>query len=254
MNIPCKSLMRITVIAGGLAAATAAQAHYPWLMASSFAPAEGRAATVYPSWGHAFPFEGFMASDRVGSIEIVSPDGKKTALEASGAGYATPELAAGTYVVLGSQKGGFHTRTKQGSKRQSKEGLSDVIRCSYSSNNMKTILNVGKGNGAVDQRFDQPLEIVPLSNPAELGTGDYMDVQITMRGEPYSGMVFATYAGFSTEGAYAYTVEADNQGKASIRILHPGQWLVRAKVEQPYPDQAVCDVESYTTTLTFAVR
>ncbi len=255
MNIPCKSLMRIAMIAGGLTAAATAHAHYPWLMASSFTPAEGRAATVYPAWGHAFPFEGFMASDRVGSVEIVSPDGKKTALEASGAsGYITPELRQGIHVVLASQKSGFFTRTKQGSKRQSKEGLSDVIACSYSSNNMKAILNVGQGKGAMDRQFGQPLEIVPLSNPADLKVGDYMDVKITVRGEPYGGMVFASYAGFSTVGAYAYTVEADDQGKASIRILHPGQWLVRAKVEQPYPDAAVCDVEAYTTTLTFAIR
>lgn len=253
MNIPCKPLMQIAIIAGGLAAATA-HAHYPWLMASSFSPPEGRAATVYLAWGHHFPFEGFMAGDRAGSVEIVSPDGKKTALEPNGAaGYATPELQQGTYVVLASQKGGYFTRTKQGSKRQSKEGLSDVIACSYSSNNMKAILNVGQGSVA-DRQFDQPLEIVPLSNPAELKAGDYMDVKITMRGEPYGGMVFATYAGFSTEGAYAYTVEPDNQGKASIRILHPGQWLIRAKVEQPFKDPKVCDVESYTTTLTFAVR
>lgn len=254
MNISCKSLMRVTMIAGGLAAAATAQAHYPWLMASDFTPAEGRTANVFLAWGHAFPFEGFMTEDRVGSVEIVSPDGKRSALAASGAGYATPELKEGGYVVLASQKSSFYTRTKQGSKRQSKEGLNDVIRCSYSSNNMKAILTVGgEDDGKIGESFGQPLEIIPLSDPSELQVGDYMDVKITLRNEPYSGMVYATYAGFSTEGAYAYTVEADD-GKASIRILHPGQWLVRAKAEQAYPDPKVCDIESYTTTLTFAVR
>lgn len=256
-QIACKRLLQMAVAGGVLFGAAGAHAHYPWLMASSFAPPEGRQATAYIAWGHAFPFESFMAADRIESVEIVSPDGKRTALSVNGTpGHETPELEGGTYVLLASQQGGFYTRTRQGSKRQSKEGLSGVIKCSFSSNNMKAVLNVGgkSGGDALGGSYDQALEIVPLKDPSTLGVGDYMDVRITLRGEPYGGMVYATYAGFSTEGAYAYTVEPRDDGTASIRILHPGQWLVRAKVEQPYPDPSVCDVESYTTTLTFGIR
>lgn len=247
--------IRTALFAGAaLFASSSAMAHYPWLMSSNFSPSADQAANIYLAWGHNFPLEGFMPKERVDQISLIKPDGKRVDLEATETGYVTPKLTPGVNLVLASQKGGFFTRTREGSKRQSKEGLKDVIRCSYSSNNMKSILNVGKGGDGLDRATGQPLEIIPLSNPADLKPGDRMNVKITMRGEPYGGMVYATYAGFSTEGAYAYTVEADNEGKASIRMMHPGQWLVRAKVEQEYPDRAVCDVESYTTTLTFAVR
>jgi uncharacterized GH25 family protein len=247
-------LLPIGVAIGALGA-TPAEAHFPWLMPSNYHPAEGKSADVYLSYGHHFPFEGFLAGDRIDSVEIVDPAGKHAPLKSDGSGaYATPRLAEGAYVVLASQKGGFFTRTRNGNKRQSKEGLSDVIGCSYSSNTMKAVLNVGSGNGALETKFGQPLEIVPLSNPAALKVGDFMDVQVLMKGEPYDGMVFATYAGFSAEGAYAYAVEADNQGKASIRILNPGQWLVYANAKRPYKDAKVCDLESYTATLTFGIR
>lgn len=240
-----------------LASTTAAHAHYPWLMASHFAADQGRSINAYVSYGHSFPIEGFLPNDRVGKIEMVGPDGQRHDLTArSDVGYATPVLdAAGSYVLLATQNSGFYTRTNRGAKGQSKEGLDGVISCSYYSNNMKSIVTVGNGDaGQLDKRHDQVLEIVPLSDPAGLRVGDFMDVQVFLRNEPYSGMVFATYAGFSSEGAYAYTIAADNEGKASIRMLQPGKWLVRANVRQPYPDTDVCDIEAYTTTLTFQVR
>ncbi len=240
-----------------LLSAAAAHAHYPWLMSSHYSPQAGSKATAYVGWGHVFPLEGFMPADRLGGIRLIGPGGAELPLEAKAdVGYLTPDLKdTGSYVLLATQASSYFTRTTQGNRRQSKEGLDGVLSCSYSSNNMKAILTVGKdGKSQAGKRHGQVLEIVPLSNPADLRVGDFMDVQIFVRDEPYSGMVFATYGGFSNEGAYAYTIEADNEGKASIRMLHPGKWLVRANVRQPYPDSKVCDVESYTTTLTFQVR
>lgn len=241
-----------------LLSSAAAQAHYPWLMASNYTPPVGSSMTAFIGWGHSFPLEGFMPNDRLADIALVGPDGKKLALDPKAdVGYATEELkAAGSYVLLATQSSSFFTRTTQGNRRQSKEGLDGVLGCSYSSNNMKAILSVGgdKEMGQAGKRHGQILEIVPLSNPVKLRVGDFMDVQVFVRDQPYEGMVFATYAGFSNEGAYAYAIEADNEGKASIRILHPGKWLIRTNVRQPYPDTKVCDVESYTTTLTFQVR
>lgn len=250
-----KSLLGAGLVCGMMMAASATQAHYPWLMASSYTPNEGRSATAYIGWGHNFPFEGFLAKDRIQGVEIILPDGKRQPLEAGdGNGYTTTSLKAGTHVLLASQTGGYRTRTTEGAKREPKQGLSGIIECRFSTNSMKSILTVGNGDGPYSTSFNQPLEIIPLSNPAELKIGDYMDVQVLVRDEPYEGMVFATYGDFSSEGAYAYTVEADNEGKASIRILHTGNWLVRTTVRQPYPDPEVCDVESYTTTLTFSIR
>ena len=101
---------------------------------------------------------------------------------------------------------------------------------------------------------DVRMEIIPLSNPAELNVGDYLPVKILYRGAPYDGTVYSTYEGFSTEGAYAYTIDTNERDIANIRLLDRGRWLIYARVEQDYPDPNVCDVEAFTSTLTFSIR
>ncbi|MGE0289611.1 MAG: DUF4198 domain-containing protein [Acetobacteraceae bacterium] len=251
-----KTLFQTGAAAGLLLGAATSHAHFPWVMATDYTPSPDKAATVYLGWGHSFPLAGFMAEDRVGTLELVSPDGSRSGLEKKDAGYATPELkTAGAYVLLAAQKGGFYTRTKSGNKRQSKEGLSDIIKCSFSSNTMKAVFNVGAGAGDVSKRFEHPLEIIPLDNPGNLGVNDHFKVQVLLHGKPYDGMIYATYAGFSNEeNTFAYAVGTDDDGTASIRILSTGTWLIKANAEQPYPDTKVCDVESYTSTFTFGIQ
>lgn len=251
-----KHLLQAGCAAGLLFTAAASHAHFPWVMVPDYTPPQGKAATAYLGWGHSFPLSGFMAEDRVGSLELVKPDGTRATLVKKDVGYETPELsAAGAYTLLASQKGGFYTRTKSGNKRQSKEGLSDVIKCSYSSNTMKAVFNVGTGKGGHSQEFGHPLEIIPLVNPADLKVNDRLEVQVLLHGKPYDGMLYATYSGFSNEeSTFAYAVGTDDAGKASIRILAPGTWLVKASAEQPYPDPKVCDVESYTSAFTFGIQ
>ncbi|MBK8162243.1 MAG: DUF4198 domain-containing protein [Gammaproteobacteria bacterium] len=251
-----KHLLQAGFTAGALFYATVSHAHFPWVMVTDYTAEQDKAATAYLGWGHSFPVAGFMAEDRIGTLELVSPDGSRGGLDKKDAGYATPELkTAGAYVLLASQKGGFYTRTKSGNKRQSKEGLSDIIKCSFSSNTMKAVFNVGAGDGDVSKRFDHPLEIIPLDNPGNLRVNDHLKVQVLLHGKPYDGMIYATYAGFSNEeNTFAYAVGTDDDGTASIRILSTGTWLIKANAEQPYPDTKVCDVESYTSTFTFGIQ
>ena len=85
--------------------------------------------------------------------------------------------------------------------------------------------------------------------------GGYMPVQVLFKGKPFSGNLFATYAGFSTEkSTFAYATRTDKKGRAKIRILTPGVWMIKAGHEQAYPDDKICDVESYIATLTFEVN
>lgn len=251
-----KHFVRTATTAGLLFSAAAAYAHFPWVSVPDYSLKQDKTSPVYVISGHSFPVDVPIEADRLGSLELVNPDGSRSGLEQKGAIYMTPELkAAGTYVLLATQKNSFYTRTKDGGKRQSKEGLSDVIKCSYSAKTMKAVLNVGAGDGALSNRFDHPLEIIPLNNPAKLSVNDYLDVQVLLHGKPYDGMLFATYAGFSNEeNTYAYAVATNEEGKASIRILSTGSWLVKTNIEQPYKDPKVCDVESYTATLTFGIQ
>lgn len=251
-----KRNLQIGISTGLLLTAASAHAHFPWVAVPDYSLATNKTSPVHIMTGHSFPLDSILEEDRLGSLELVHPDGSRSGLEKSGAMYMTPELkGGGAYVLLATQKSSFYTRTKSGGKRQSKEGLSDVIKCSYSARTMKAVLNVGAGDGMLSSTFDQPLEIIPLTNPVRLRVNDYLDVQVLLHWKPYNGMVYATYSGFSPEEhTYAYAVTTNDEGKASIRILATGAWLVRANVEQPYPDTRICDVESYNATLTFGIQ
>ena len=244
-------------IAGSFLFASAVQAHFPWLAIPAFTPAEGKKVPIFFIYGHTFPIDTFLRKDRIVGLDMIMPDGTKTALEMNESGYFdSPKLLSeGSYVFLGSQKDLFWTRTKNGNKSKSKEGLTDVITCTHFTNSMKSILNVGSGNGDIEKVYGQPLEIIPLKNPADLKIGDYMDIQVILRGEPYNGLVFATYAGFGGSNVYAYTTTTDNEGKASIRMLSNGPWLIKVKAENhPYPDSKICDLEGHFSTLTFGIQ
>ncbi|MCC6302787.1 MAG: DUF4198 domain-containing protein [Gammaproteobacteria bacterium] len=251
-----KHLMQTGIAGGLLLTAASAYAHFPWISVPDYSLKQGKSSPVYVISGHSFPVDVPMAADRLDSLELVGPDGNRAKVEQKGTIYATPELkTSGTYLLVGTQKNAFFTRTKDGGKRQSKEGLKDVIKCAYSAKTMKAILSTGAGDGSLSNTFGHPLEIIPLNNPATLKVNDSLDVQVLLHGKPYDGMVFATYSGFSNEeNTYAYAVATDEEGKASIRLLSTGSWLVKASVEQPYPDPKVCDVESYSSTLTFGVQ
>lgn len=251
-----KHLIQTGVAGGLLLTAASAYAHFPWISVPDYSLKQGKSSPVYVISGHSFPVDVPMEADRLDSLELVGPDGSRVKVEQKGAIYATPALkSSGTYLLVGAQKSGFFTRTKEGGKRQSKEGLRDVIKCAYSAKTMKAAFDTGAGDGALSNKFDQPLEIIPLTNPSGLKVNDFLDIQVLLHGKPYDGMVFATYSGFSSEeNTYAYAVATDEEGKASIRILSTGGWLVKANIEQPYADPKVCDVESYTATLTFGIQ
>lgn len=255
-----KKITIITVLYLGLVSlfCTQAQAHFPWINVDNYSPDTGDSVLMTIGWGHHYPLGGFLKKDDLESMSIVDPDGRKEAVTSLSNLEFRPESnfsKPGAYLIVAKRKTGFYTKTTQGGKRQSKEGLRNVIKCSRSQMCMKAIVNVGDGLGKLDLKVGHPLEIIPLTNPAELKAGDYLEVQVLWHGKPYNDRIFATYMGFSTEkDVFAYTSKTDRQGMGRIRILQPGIWLIKAEHQQPYPDQDVCDVESFVATLTLEVK
>jgi len=235
-----------------------AQAHFPWVNLADYTPVTGKTMKMTIGWGHNYPLGGFLKNEDLEDIFILDPDGGKTDVaSASKLEFQTKESLTrpGAYIIAAKRKTGFYTKTTEGGRRQNKKGLKNVIRCSHSQMCAKAVVNVGDGKGRVDARVGHPLEIIPLKNPVELKAGDYLPVQVLLHGKPYNDKIFATYMGFSTDkDVFAYTSKTDRQGRARIRILQPGVWLIKAEHTQPYPDQDVCDVESFIATLTLEVQ
>lgn len=244
----------------GLFAAAEAQAHFNWINLASYSLKTGQAAAVNVASGHAYPLGGFLKHEDLENISLTDQAGQKIKLIPENVIELKSEEvlnSPGTYLVAAKRKAGFYTRTAEGGKRQSKEGLSNVILCSESNTGMKSLLTVGGEPGveALKAEFGHPLEIIPLANPGSLKAGDYFPVKALLNGKPYKGRIFATYMGFSTEDdVYAYAVSTNDEGEGKIRILQPGIWLVKAEHKEPYPDQNICDVKSYTATLTMEIK
>jgi len=93
-----------------------------------------------------------------------------------------------------------------------------------------------------------------LTNPSEVKAGDYFRFKLLYQGKPIAEYINATYVGFSTENAWAYSTRTDNRGVGDIKILTAGIWVIKANLKAPYPDSEEADEYSYTTSLTFEVR
>jgi len=233
-----------------------ASAHYPWLLVDKPNPAPGSRVILTAGWGHHFPQDSLLKTRELAKLTILAPDGQEVAATPrSATSFASaPLVRPGVYLVAASRKPGFYTKTTEGGRRQSKQGLKNVVVCYHSRMTMKTILMVGEGEGRVDQRFGHPLEIIPQAEPAAVGVGGKLMVQVLLNNQPYQGEIQATWAGFSPDkNRFAFATATDREGRAMIPLSHPGLWLVKVDHRQPYPDPEECDQEVAVATLTFLV-
>ncbi len=236
-----------------------ASGHYPWVNADGYSLHTGESPKINIGYGHGYPLGSFLQEEDLEDILLLDPAGKKFPLKAANVIEYEPEEALsepGIYTVAAQRKATFYTKTTDGWKKQTKEGLDNVLRCSRSHKSTKGLLMVDAQDAAASKaELGHPLEIILQANPASLRAGDYLPVQLLLRGKPYQGKIFATYMGFSTEkDVFAYTAKTDKEGMGKIRILQPGVWLIKAEYEEPYPDQKVCDVESFSATLTLEIQ
>jgi uncharacterized GH25 family protein len=250
-------LVGFTVMTLLLTGVFSAQAHFPWINLEDSSLSTGRNVKWTIGWGHRFPVAGLMNKSAVGEMFVIGPDGGKITAESvnelqfqSSEGLSAP----GAYIVAVSRAAGFYTKTTEGSKRQSKKGLENVLSCSYSNSYMKAIANVGGEAGPVDAPAGHEMEIIPLVNPATLKVGDFLPFKAVLKGKPYKGDFSATYAGFSPENnVFAYSSSTNAEGHGKIKILSSGAWLITMTVKEPFADPEECDVQSFRASLTFDV-
>lgn len=235
-----------------MAAAAAAHAHQPWVLADDARVEAGATTPVRVFFGHAFPDAELMAPARLHRARIARPSGAVGALEfAGGNPFATPPLdEAGTWVLGVEQARGYWTKTPDGGRPLPRSEVSEAVRCSYSGNAAKTLMRVGDGEAsAADRALGHRLEILPDADPTRLAAGDSLSVRVRFDGAPHAGPLMAFHAD-SGETPYA-TLETDRAGRAEVALTGRGPWMLLAGAERPYPDPSVCDVEAFHASLTF---
>ena len=145
----------------------------------------------------------------------------------------TPKDTSGAVILAAIKDGETWSITNEGGKTGARKDLEaqglKVIRATKNDKYVKAIYNTSHEDTKFSQVVGHPLEIIPITNPADAKVGEYFHVKILLNGQPYTGPVWATYDGFVTEyeNTYAYYTEAEN-GIAHVKITAPGWWGIRA--------------------------
>ena len=135
-----------------------ASAHFMWINAGDYTPSTERPVKLTIGWGHAFasPVGSVLHKQKgLDKIYMLDPNGRKLKIEPVNEidfKVEGPLKKEGAYLVVAKRKEGFRTKTTEGTKRQSKKGLKNVIQCSYSGGYAKAIVDVGKGGGEILSR------------------------------------------------------------------------------------------------------
>ena len=262
----------LVTIFGVVFSVSAVYACHPWINANKYRLEEGNTLRFHFALGHNYPFgHSFYDNAEMEHLYMLSPEGKRCEIgqrtykgKLSMVQFESrDELKKGTYLVVMESKPHFLAKTTKGYRYKSKAELKDkeiIGKVKFSQNLCKAIASVGQGGGeGCSKILGHGLEIVPLKDPNELRTNDFLPIQILHNGKPLkeSVKVYATYIGFSNDtDVFAYTcwASASREGKAKIRILQPGIWMVFVSHKFPYPDSKLADVYSYQSTLTFEVK
>lgn len=143
----------------------------------------------------------------------------------------------GCFLVTGERAAQIWASTPQGTRRVGREapGATNVRLIEKIS---KAVINASPGDTGCLRPIGDRLEIVALTNPAEVRPGQEVAVQVLYNGKPLTVPVYATYDGFSgEENTYAYYTEGRPDGTARVKITQPGLWMIRA--EQATADRTV---------------
>lgn len=92
----------------------------------------------------------------------------------------------------------------------------------------KTLLNPATDDALYKKNLGQELEIILLSNPADIKGEGELKIQTFLHGKPAKTSLGVTYDGYSKEeDTYLTETETDAEGLATVKITKPGLWMLR---------------------------
>ena len=117
----------------------------------------------------------------------------------------------------------------------------------------KTMLNPAANDGLYKKVLGHDLEIVLLTNPAEIKAGDDIKAEVLLNGKPVKAPLGLTYDGYSAEqDAYMAKAETGADGMASFKVTKPGLWMLRTEVTEKLTDGSA-DKRNMRATYVFPV-
>lgn len=261
-----------------LVSGSSAFAHNIWINPMNHFPKVGETVDIGLGWGHTYPanrVDQEMKQGNVSHVTVFDPDGVKLApVMVNETLYRLKIEKPGAYLVTAGIKPGIFTKTTEGRVWSDKKGVKNPISCTSFSIEAKAIIIAGGEDKNLSFATGQELEVIPLSNPANLKSGDKFSFMVLFRGKATQDItVNATYAGY-TDGEKAKDAAShkgqpkskdkknhfpastitDSQGKAIISLGKAGFWMMTLSHKTPYPDPDICDEYMHNMAFTMEIR
>ena len=257
-------------ILGGLAltallgAALPATAHEFILKPDTATPAAGQKTRVQAQASHVFMISEEAEKPESVNLQLVQK-GKSTPVtlteDASLAALVGDILLTGTApaLLVGHRLPQIWCETTQGEMEGSRAALEAKGMKVKSSGKYekfaKTLLNPSHDDKLYAKVLGQDLELVLLTNPADVKPGSPLNVQVLLHGKPVpNAAVGLTHDAYSKEqDTYKFKTQTDAQGKASFTVDAPALWMLRTTVVEKTPG-ADADEHHRRATYVFPVK
>jgi uncharacterized GH25 family protein len=180
------------------------------------------------------------------------------------AGFTLPAGAPALVVV--NSVGRFSNATPLGNKTAAKLTVKalgvNVTKTTYSEGWSKIYVNPSSQDRSFATALGLPLEIVPVTNPADIAAGSPAVFTVLLRGSPLANAeINATYRGYNSVDEEAWAVKGlktDAAGQVTIPIPSARAardlWIVKAAYAGEVFGSPFYEAESYNSWVSFVVR
>jgi len=258
-----------TVAAGIFVMPAAIGAHDFWIEPSTFRASPGDLVRIGLRVGHRFDGDVVVRDPtRYEQFVVAGPDGVLPVLgqdAAEPAGLLRPTGPGGVRVIGYRSLPAPHWLEGHAFERYlEEEGLADVIEVrrlrgqsnrpgrEIYSRSAKALIRIGNETGGeADRRLGLPLELVLLTNAADLQRGAPLSLKLLYLGAPVRGVLVSAFNEHAPDAAIA--ARTDAAGTVTFPASQAGMWLIKAVHMVPAPPGAEADWESFWASLTFEI-
>jgi len=248
-------------------------AHDYWLAPATYRPAVGDKFDVRLLVGDKFisEIERSLQKPRTVSFRLVDKDGKARDLLRSGRKDQKPVAqlvlpGQGTFVLAMQRDWAvIEMKAKKFHEYLEHEGLQRVIQLRKAAGEAdkpakeryrRYLKSVLRGDGVASstwrRRLGHKLEILPLEDPSGVTPGDSLPVRVLFQSKPLVGAQVSVF-GRQGKKVTVHAARTDARGRVSLKIDHPGEWVVRLVYLRRCPEKKEADWESFWSAMTFGV-
>jgi uncharacterized GH25 family protein len=261
-----KRFLTIVFVATGF---LLAQAHEFWLQPNKFRYRVGETATIDFLVGENFTGEFWnLDRHRVESLKVYSRAGEKEwktqVKKQKGKNLELPLSAAGTHLVaLQSNAAFIELGGVKFNEYLEEDGLENILSARKKSNDTtrarefytryaKLLIQAGPTtDNTFQKRVGFPIEIIPLQNPYNLKSGDYLDCRVEYKNQPLAHQKVKVWS-FIGNRIFLQNLFTEKDGTLRFPLSNKGPWMVSTVVMEKSA-RPEADYESRWASLVFGI-